>query len=420
MCDSKRHLLLYLLVAILATAAPLGSVGAEPETTLPRGATPPATASAEPLVILTYEVSDLILDVPDHPYPGAINRNSPFGSATGQGMPAMGGMGSMSGAGGMGGGFMQVRDTMESTATKQSGSAESAAPRPARITLDDLERVLTKVIAPESWSDVGGAGELQHLGTSLVIRQTQAIQDEIQSLLDQLRNGQGKQRTVAIDARWLLLDSEELDQLIPSGGEREPQIDRAKLEEFTRRPTSIRGRTNCFTGQLVYLISGTRRNVVTSFVPVVGSVDSPLERQYASLPGGAGLVAAQVFSSERAVGYQPVISTPNLGVLLQIRPTLIPGGSQAIVDLCSTLTVLGDKPEQDVQVEHSPSEALTPKVDRLAVDTQELATTLSVPLGRPVLVGGLTYIASPSAHVAQKAEKTTSETPQLYLVLELQ
>ena len=37
----------------------------------------------------------------------------------------------------------------------------------------------------------------------------------------------------------------------------------------------MRGMTHCFSGQLVYLISGTRRNIVSSYIPVVGSVEQP-------------------------------------------------------------------------------------------------------------------------------------------------
>ncbi|NLX95262.1 MAG: hypothetical protein GXY83_03710 [Rhodopirellula sp.] len=61
-----------------------------------------------------------------------------------------------------------------------------------------------------------------------------------------------------------------------------------------RRPSTIRGITHCFNGQLVYLVSGTRRNVVTSFAPVVGSIDRerPAESQYAFLQHGARYVLA--------------------------------------------------------------------------------------------------------------------------------
>ncbi len=384
-----------------------------------------AVPAASQMQILTYDVGDLILDVPDYPYLGSgISSHLSHGSRGG-GMPGMGGMGGM--GGGMdaaGGGYMSVPDQMGSStdalgATQRPGQALSTS----RITIEDLKRVILTVIAPDTWAENGGQeGELQHLGTALIIRQSPAVHKEIESLLEQLRKGSGKQNTVAIDARWLLLDSDELERLMPPNDQGEPRIDRKTLAEFTRRPSSIRGQTNCFTGQLVYLVSGTRRNVVTSFVPVVGSLDRPLERQYAALAGEARVVPAQALIGDRAVGYQPVIDTPNLGVLLQIRPTLVPGQAKAIVDLQSTLTVLADSsPDLGVPAEKT-EDPLVPKVDRVAIETQELATTLSVPLGQPVLAGGLTYIgpsADAARQIAAKEKETGVEAPQLYLVLEL-
>ena len=67
----------------------------------------------------------------------------------------------------------------------------------------------------------------------------------------------------------------------------------------------------------------------------------------------------------------------------------------------------------------------TPHVDRLAVEMQELATTLRLPLGEPVLVGGMTYLTPPlRQNDAAPADSTdpqseSHENPQLYLVLEI-
>ena len=67
-----------------------------------------------------------------------------------------------------------------------------------------------------------------------------------------------------------------------------------------------------------------------------------------------------------------------------------------------------------------------PAVDRIAIETQELATTLSVPLGHPILVGGMTYLPPSIGSLRQEAKAGTrqpqeaaAETPQLYLLLEL-
>jgi hypothetical protein len=291
------------------------------------------------------------------------------------------------------------------------------------------------VVAPETWAQPGG-GAVVPLGTSLVVRQTADAHEQIGKLLGQLRGESSKRKTVAIDARWLLLDSDELDRLVPPATAAGPSaIDRKVLAELTRRPSSLRGLTNCHTGQLVYLVSGTRKNVVTSFIPVVGSVDLPEEsdRQFASLEGGARIFLAGSGGAEdvgqntigagraSSVGYQPIVEKPNFGVLLEIRPTLLPRGETATVDVRSTVTVPG-RQAADAS-EKSPREQLAPTVDRLAIETQELATTLSVPLGQPVLVGGMTHLGpsatTPAGEEAKADAPPAKETPQLYLVIEL-
>ncbi|HBO44059.1 MAG TPA: hypothetical protein DD670_09025 [Planctomycetaceae bacterium] len=128
------------------------------------------------------------------------------------------------------------------------------------------------------------------------------------------------------------------------------------------------------------------------------------------------------------MGYQPIIEKTNFGTLLEIRPTLIPGSESAVVDLRSTVTTPGGPASVGgPEVGGVP----VPRVDRFAMETQEFATTLSMPLGRPVLVGGLTYVTSmpsgneialpgPGAKPHASKSPDNAETPQLYLVLELQ
>src|SRR5205085_8198659 len=102
-----------------------------------------------------------------------------------------------------------------------------------------------------------------------------------------------------------------------------PTVDRTVLAELTRRASSLRGLTNCFSGQGVYLISGTRRNVVRSYIPVVGSIDQPADvigAGYRRDPRAAGPIFQLVADQQggrvgfgggeggyggRGVGYQP-------------------------------------------------------------------------------------------------------------------
>ncbi len=387
----------------------------------------PFAARAQPdeeeLTLKIYQVGDLVLNVRDYPYPGGSDR-----------APARvgGGMGMGMGMGGMGGSMEGMGGDMGSPPAGRTTASASA-----QITMDDLRNAITSVVEPTSWDEVGGPGSVEQLGTSLMIRQTATVHEQIESLLTQLRAETGERQNVAVDARWLFLDSDELDQLISPDQEGRPRIDREMLATFTRRPSSIRGLTKCFSGQLVYLVSGTQQNVVSSYIPIVGSLDRPQRQnaQYASLGGGArytftaqnplgGLQPEASGGSRRSVGYQPVVEKPNFGALLEIRPTLISGEEAAIVDLKSTLTGPAEPLARSI-VQRAP-EHLAPEVDRVATTNHELATTLRIPLGEPVLVGGLTFVPRTigSCRLVVEAEagqprEAPAEPSQLYLILEL-
>ncbi len=306
--------------------------------------------------------------------------------------------------------------------------------------MKELEEVIKTIVAPESWVEVGGDGELALVGNSLVVRQTPTVHRQIEVLLKQLRAGAHAKKTVSIDARWLLLDSDDLDRLVSSEEDGCPKVDRKILADYTRRPSSIRAITNCFTGQLVYLVSGTRRNEISGYTPVVGSTDLPQDRAMNLVSTGGGLLVtnAQNMSVSRpAVGYQPQIEKTNLGTLLEIRPTLIPDEKRAVVDLRSTITIPGAWRADAAQLAGQISQhILAPVVDRIATEKQQFATTLSMPLGQPVLAGGITFasksgddkvIANTKAKQSKDAasKPLQSQTPaskepeQLYLILEL-
>jgi general secretion pathway protein D len=65
---------------------------------------------------------------------------------------------------------------------------------------DTLIDLITSVVEPDSWTEVGGAGKIESNETtlSLVIRQTQQVHDEISDLLNQLRRLQDLQVTIEV------------------------------------------------------------------------------------------------------------------------------------------------------------------------------------------------------------------------------
>lgn len=359
--------------------------------------------TSDQLVIRTYEIGDLLLNIHDRPY--ADLPSTPTTNPT-----LAGGMGG--GGGGGFGGAPRVPGVV-------TGSA-FATPINMTVTPDTLIDAIVTAADHGSWSENGtGPGQIMLVGSALVVAQKQAVHEQIEALLDALRQGTGNRGTVRVDARWLLLTSDELDQLTATEN---AGVDRGVLERLTRKPTSIRGITNCFGGQLVYLVSGTRRNVVQSYIPVVGSVDDTRfdAPQVARRSGPSLLLASQrdVVATSRGVGYQPIVSTPNFGALLTIRPTVTPGDDRVTVDLKSTITVPSGAAV--AQVADSAFAAGSPAVDRVAIETQEFATTLRIPLGKPFLVGGMTYAPMQQAtRGVGNGQPREGEQPQLYLVLEV-
>jgi hypothetical protein len=399
-----------------------------------------AADEQDQFVLRTYEVGDLVVSVPDY---GVSSRDQ-------QGLPG-GAVGGGFGGGGGGGGFFSVPDSVGPRATPAlaqfggdgfggggpggRGAASGAMPGasdPMQITFDSLIDAMTSACDPNAWVENGtGKGDVRVVGAALVVWQTPDVHKRIDDFLRQLRDGSARRRTVSIDARWLLLNSDDVDRLVETNDDGVRSLDGQILAEFTRRAGSLRAMSNCFSGQAVYVVSGTRRNVVTSYIPVVGSIEPPRDDiMYASHRSAPVTYLQDVSSSVggRAVGYQPVVQSVNFGVELRIRPTLMHGESAAVVDLTSTVTFPGQE-DQGRVVDPMTSGAATPLVDRLAVDAQELATTLRVPLGKPVLVGGMSHIA-PVRDVAIPARQSEEasppeaapapqETPQLYLVLEV-
>ncbi len=377
------------------------------------------------LVLATYPVADIVLEVADYPYHGGglSRKAAPAGGGGGGGFGGGGG-------GGGGGGMFSVPDPdfPPASAIKArvpvrtiqfggGGRDQGNNPVGGGITIDALVDSILQCVAPTSWAENGGGeAQITVLGSMLVVSQTPDVHRQIEQFLAMVRRNAGSRQTVAIDARWLMLNSDELDRLAPATEAAGiTTVDPKVLEEFTRRPTSLRAITNCFSGQLIHVASGTEKSVVSSWIPVVGSVDwgSPDEM----LAGGRVPVrfVNETFGGRAAaVGYQPILTNLNLGVVLEIRPVVVANENSAIVDLSSTLT-FADKAQQAPAPVGS---EMTPQVDRLAIETVRLATTIGVPLGKPVLVGGLTY--SPVSAISMRPGvdgEPRGEMPQVYLVL---
>jgi hypothetical protein len=369
----------------------------------------------EKLVVRVYPLGDMILPLANHGYqpdslpttPSAGASDSPRGAASGFG-GSFGGSGGFGGGGG--GGAFNVQSSAQGGIGGVAGSpppmsASEEAAEANRLAMEEIAEMIRRAIDPESWDEAGGSGSITYYRSLLVINQTEAIHEKIGEFLEVLREKTGTLKTVTVAAHWLLLDSDQLDKLqVEHNGV--TSIDRDELKKLTKEAGNHRGQITCFSGQTVHLVGGLRRNVVTSVIPVVGG-DEP--------------------------GYQPRGGTPNLGVLLQVRPTLVADASAAVIDLESWVTAgpktdpmvefysnkLGDRQEKiddplkgEMQATSQRSGEAHLRVDRLDINSQALATTLRAPIGTPVLAGGLSM-------VSKEAPADGKEQKQLYLVVQV-
>lgn len=77
-----------------------------------------------------------------------------------------------------------------SAASSKLANSKSSGPQTVVLSnrglADELARVIPKLVEPQSWTAAGGAGEIESVGSGLIVRQTQAVQHEIGRLLQSL------------------------------------------------------------------------------------------------------------------------------------------------------------------------------------------------------------------------------------------
>ncbi len=391
-------------------------------------------------VTRVYRVADLILPAADYTFegiqmPGLGTQSGLHGTSAWFGNAYSGGGYGGGGAGGAYGGSGLV---VGAPPRPEKDTTRRGARTTMRVDWDALIEGITNTVAPSTWEEVGGVGSITPVGKLMVVRQTLSVHKQISDLLTALRAEGDMAKTITVRAYWVLVDSDRLASLrVRENGH--TRVNREGLDAIVAGGGS-RGEVTCLDGQTVHIISGRIRSSVTSVIPVVGQrsndtgVDGLALRQRTAAPTSKNHVLpprakgarvpvhalAQVDNADlRAptaasagnwnantrqanVGYQPVHKTMNLGALLQVTPTLIPGNRAVVLDVRSFVTRLGGDGELTV-----PFDDVVP-LDRLDVISQQFMTTLWIPLGRPVIVAGST--------LEPNARPGTDE--QLYLVIE--
>jgi hypothetical protein len=353
------------------------------------------------LVIRLYDLSDLFAVAP--PYVakegGELDRDTsevfsgdgPSASAAG---PNGGGMGGGMGFGG-GGGLFDVPESIDKSLAKEkgtqnqfsskrgSGAGASAGPR---TSMDGLIEVVTSTISQDSWDTVGGPASIASIGTSLLISADAETHDKISSLFDLFRKRWGSLRTVSVRAHWLWLSEAAVSDALAAdqkaAGEKAPYgviSDETWKKLLTaageaKKRTPYHAMVTCHNGQTVFTRAGGERLIITGVTPIAGKSDK-----------------------EQAL-YQPVVRSIQEGATLQVTPIVTRNAKFVVLDLHSRVNQFGETPKPAPAKERglfggsgTTIEQIVAAIDRPAVQTQRLATTLRVPVGKPSLIGGMTF-----------------------------
>lgn len=161
------------------------------------------------LVANVYQVADLVVPVSIHPPTTQFQPGTGFGSGF-QSIPSFGNNGlAQVPANPIGGVNPNAGLGGNPLATAQGANGPGAT----NFDFSALSDLITTTIEPGSWDELGGEGAItNHESTlSLVIRQTQAVHQEIEDLLEQLRRLQDLQ--VTIEVRFITVSDQFFEQI---------------------------------------------------------------------------------------------------------------------------------------------------------------------------------------------------------------
>jgi hypothetical protein len=398
------------------------------------------------LVVKAHDVTDLIVPLVDYRYRSdlpttELDRCLNWWSA-GFGMGGMGGVGggtgtasSGAGSGGTGGGMFSVLSGTPficgTSPMKMSVGGTPYNTTGRNYDFDSLIDLITSRVRPSTWDACGGPGSIQRFRCMIVFAQTRDVHRDVELLLADLRAKQLASPTILVELKWLWLDTKQHEQLVGGGkqatdGKHALAVDAKALEQLARTVPGFRGQIACSNAQWVHLASGDRRSVISSTIPVM----------------------------DRSVGYQPMIQVPNVGIVVELRPSMAPGATAAMLDVQSTVTRWAKPQPPLVQVGASwpphlateggvvapppapadqpgqpgkpaPTRYMAPQeitkelggsasspIERPQMPAQQLATTLRVPLGKPVIVGAMTFAPEGDAGL----DKAADNPRQLYVI----
>jgi hypothetical protein len=275
------------------------------------------------------------------------------------------------------------------------------------LNADDLAEAIRSLVEVETWTDKNGKeadavvfrtgqdGGIKVLGDKILIRQSERGHAKIAELLEMLRQQNAARRTVAIEACWIVADgagpAAAQDGLTPGVPTR---VDLAAMAKVGAR-IAYQGRLAGLSGQRLHFASGKAQAVVVDAIPVISS---------------------------EAVAVHPVVRTVQWGAILDICAVPSPSGREAMVDLSSVVTEPTGMRTKRFAVVRETSATATP-MDNETLDLldfvvhQNLATSLTVPLGQTVVIGATPLPKADATSAAKDAP--AADAAMMYLVLKV-
>jgi beta-lactamase regulating signal transducer with metallopeptidase domain len=284
--------------------------------------------------------------------------------------------------------------------------AEKTAPQtrptdPAKTRAQYIEQVtdlIKETVDADSWRENGGSvGSLRELQGQLIITQTQENQRSIALLLDQLRETHAIQITV--ESRFVTLDPAALDEslrqklVMTFQGKDKPSAtfltdeDAASLlraSQQQKESTIITApRLTLFNGQRAFVMAATQRAYVSGYTATK--------------------------QADGKAKWEPIVSSAEAGVTLDVMAVCSADRKYATLTLRPELTKL--VAVRDEPFHGSPDAPSDLMIQVPQITAQRLQTTVNVPDGHILLLGGL------MAELDATGQPTTRPTGNLYMLV---
>ncbi len=232
--------------------------------------------------------------------------------------------------------------------------------------LEELAHIVQALVRHDDWVDNGGSiARLVINQETFIISAPEDMHKEVEALIAQMRTQRSSAALVSVQAHWVVVKAEELDALVKgAGGKALIEITDDAMNLFK---VTASGRTTAFAGQLTHVQSQMTRSYIHSIEPVVAT---------------------------SAVGYSVDVREALTTAALEVRVDLSNDQKFATVNLLSRMSesqVMDAKGGDALE----PAGSIQPRV------SGELSsrTTVRIPVGKRMLIGGMTFPRSASGTV---------------------